>query len=74
MSGEAFHADRPDNAASPIYPNGTVPALMKKIKTNATALPAGEQFRTLLEGGLSTPRATAVQLGFLDAGTSPAEG
>ena len=23
-SGEEFHADRPDNAASPIYPNGTL--------------------------------------------------
>ena len=26
-SGEELHADRPDNAASPVYPNGTVLAL-----------------------------------------------
>ena len=32
-SGEAFHADRPDNAASPIYPNGTVLALMNQEQT-----------------------------------------
>ena len=35
-SGEEFHAERSDNAASPIYPNGTVLALVNP-RTNATA-------------------------------------
>ena len=67
-SGEEFHADRPDNAASPIYPNGTVLALVNP-KTNATAVVrinnSGPYFKGRL---LDVSRATAVQLGFLDAG------
>jgi rare lipoprotein A len=69
-SGEEFHADRPDNAASPIYPNGTVLALVNPI-TNATALVrinnSGPYFKGRL---LDVSRATAVQLGFLEAGTA----
>ena len=69
-SGEEFHADRSDNAASPIYPNGTVLALVNP-KTNATALVrinnSGPYFKGRL---LDVSRATAVQLGFLDAGTA----
>ena len=65
---EEFHADRPDNAASPIYPNGTVLALVNP-KTNATAVVrinnSGPYFKGRL---LDVSRATAVQLGFLDAG------
>ena len=67
-SGEKFHADRPDNAASPIYPNGTVLALVNP-KTSATAVVrinnSGPYFKGRL---LDVSRATAVQLGFLDAG------
>ena len=69
-SGEEFHADRPDNAASPIYPNGTLLALVNP-KTNSTALVrinnSGPYFKGRL---LDVSRATAVQLGFLDAGTA----
>jgi len=36
-SGEAFHPDRPDNAASPIYPDGTV-LLVRNPKTKASAV------------------------------------
>ncbi len=36
-SGEAFHPDRPDNAASPIYPDGTV-LLVRNPKTEASAV------------------------------------
>ena len=69
-SGEAFHADRPDNAASPIYPNGTVLALMNP-RTNATALVRINNSGPYFEGRLlDVSRATAVQLGFLDAGTA----
>ena len=69
-SGEDFHADRPDNAASPIYPNGTVLALVNP-RTNASALVrinnSGPYFKGRL---LDVSRATAEQLGFLDAGTA----
>ena len=69
-SGEEFHADRPDNAASPIYPNGTMLALVNP-RSNATALVrinnSGPYFKERL---LDVSRATAVQLGFLDAGTA----
>ncbi|MEQ8825975.1 MAG: septal ring lytic transglycosylase RlpA family protein [Filomicrobium sp.] len=36
-SGERFHPNRPDNAASPIYPDGTV-LLVRNPKTNAAAV------------------------------------
>lgn len=36
-SGERFHPDRPDNAASPIYPDGTV-LLVRNPATRATAV------------------------------------
>jgi rare lipoprotein A len=69
-SGEEFHADRPDNAASPVYPNGTLLALANP-RTNATALVrinnSGPYFKGRL---LDVSRATAVQLGFLEAGTA----
>ena len=69
-SGEEFHADQPDNAASPIYPNGTVLALVNP-KTNATALVrinnSGPYFKGRL---LDVSRATAEQLGFIAAGTA----
>lgn len=69
-SGEEFHAGRPDNAASPIYPNGTVLALVNP-RTNATARlrinNSGPYFKGRL---LDVSRAAAVQLGFLDAGTA----
>ncbi len=69
-SGEQFHADQPDNAASPIYPNGTVLALVNP-KTNATALVrinnSGPYFKGRL---LDVSRATAEQLGFIAAGTT----
>jgi rare lipoprotein A len=69
-SGEEFDADRPDNAASPIYPNGTVLALVNP-KTNASALVrinnSGPYFKGRL---LDVSRATAEQLGFIAAGTA----
>ncbi len=36
-SGEPFHPDRPDNAASPIYPDGTV-LLVRNPKTKASVV------------------------------------
>ena len=69
-SGEEFDADRPDNAASPIYPDGTMLTLVNP-KTKATALVrvnnSGPYFKGRL---LDVSRATAVQLGFLDEGTA----
>ena len=69
-SGEEFHADRADNAASPIYPNGTVLALVNP-RTNATALVRINNSGPFFKGRLlDVSRATAVQLGFLDEGTA----
>jgi rare lipoprotein A len=69
-SGEVFQADRPDNAASPIYPNGTFLALVNP-STNATALVRINNSGPYIKGRLlDVSRATAERLGFLDAGTA----
>lgn len=69
-SGEKFHADRPDNAASPIYPNGTVLALVNP-RTHATALVRVNNSGPYIKGRLlDVSRAAAVQLGFSQAGTA----
>jgi rare lipoprotein A len=69
-SGEELHADRADNAASPVYPNGTVLALSNP-KTNATARVRINNSGPYKRGRmLDVSRATAEQLGFIDAGTA----
>ena len=69
-SGEELHADRPDNAASPVYPNGTVLTLFNP-KNNASARVRVNNSGPYIKGRLlDVSRATAVQLGFIEAGTA----
>ena len=69
-SGEELHADRPDNAASPVYPNGTVLTLSNP-KNNTRARVRINNSGPYIKGRLlDVSRATAVQLGFIDAGTA----
>ena len=69
-SGEKFQPDRADNAASPVYPNGTV-LIVSNPKTNRSARVrinnSGPYFKGRL---LDVSRATAELLGFIDAGTA----
>jgi rare lipoprotein A len=67
-SGEEFRADLPDNAASPVYPNGTILALLNP-KTAATALVRVNNSGPYSKGRLlDVSRATAEQLGFIKSG------
>ena len=67
-SGEELHADLPDNAASPVYPNGTLLALSNP-KNNAKARVRVNNSGPYIKGRLlDVSRAT--QLGFIDAGTA----
>jgi rare lipoprotein A len=67
-SGEELHADRPDNAASPVYPNGTILVLLNP-KNNATARVRVNNSGPYSKGRLlDVSRATAVQLGFFEEG------
>jgi rare lipoprotein A len=69
-SGEELHADRPDNAASPVYPNGTVLALSNP-KNDRSARVRVNNSGPYIEGRmLDVSRATAEQLGFIDAGAT----
>ena len=69
-SGEVFHADTPDNAASPVYPDGTV-LLVRNPSNNKSAVVrvnnAGPYYgkRTL-----DVSRATAEALGFKKSGVA----
>lgn len=69
-SGDELHANRPDNAASPVYPNGTVLALLNP-KNNASARVRVNNSGPYIKGRLlDVSRATAAQLGFIEAGTA----
>jgi rare lipoprotein A len=69
-SGEEFRADLPDNAASPVYPNGTILALLNP-KTGATALVRVNNSGPYKKGRmLDVSRAAAEQLGFIRQGTA----
>ena len=69
-SGEELHADLPDNAASPVYPNGTLLALSNP-KNNAKARVRVNNSGPYIKGRLlDVSRATAEQLGFINAGTA----
>jgi rare lipoprotein A len=69
-SGEELHADRPDNAASPVYPDGTVLALSNP-KNDRIARVRVNNSGPYIEGRmLDVSRATAEQLGFLDSGVA----
>jgi rare lipoprotein A len=63
-------ADLPGSAASPVYPNGTLLALFNP-KTNAKAVVRITSAGPYIKGRLlDVSRATAAQLGFINAGTA----
>jgi rare lipoprotein A len=67
-SGEEMRADLPDNAASPVYPNGTILALVNP-KTEAMALVRINNSGPYVKGRmLDVSRAAAEQLGFAKSG------
>ena len=67
-SGEAFQPERADNAASPVYPNGTV-LIVSNPKTSRSARVRINNSGPYYKGRmLDVSRATAERLGFLDAG------
>jgi rare lipoprotein A len=72
-SGEPFHPDRPDNAASPIYPDGTV-LLVRNPATKAAAVVrinnAGPYWGNRK---LDVSHATAERLGFRKRGVAKLE-
>lgn len=69
-SGEEFRADLPDNAASPVYPNGTI-LVLSNPKTNAQVLVRVNNSGPYKKGRmLDVSRAAAEQLGFKKFGTA----
>lgn len=67
-SGEVFRADLPNNAASPIYPDGTILALVNP-KNDAIAIVRVNNSGPYAKGRmLDVSRAAAEQLGFAKAG------
>jgi len=69
-SGEELHADQPDNAASPVYPNGTVLALSNPENDTSARVRVNNSGPYIKGRLLDVSRATAEQLGFLDTGTA----
>jgi rare lipoprotein A len=69
-SGEEFRPDLPDNAASPVYPNGTILVLVNP-KTNAQVLVRVNNSGPYKKGRmLDVSRAAAEALGFVKMGTA----
>lgn len=67
-SGEEMRADLPDNAASPIYPNGTLLVIVNP-KTEAKILVRVNNSGPYVKGRmLDVSRAAAEQLGFVKSG------
>ncbi len=67
-SGEEMRADLPDNAASPIYPNGTL-LVIANPKTETTILVRVNNSGPYVKGRmLDVSRAAAEQLGFAKSG------
>ena len=69
-SGEEMRADLADNAASPVYPNGTL-LLVSNPRTNATLLLRVNNSGPYVKGRLlDVSRAAAEQLGFIKNGVA----
>jgi rare lipoprotein A len=69
-SGEEMRADLPDNAASPVYPNGTL-LVLENPKNEARALVRVNNSGPYVKGRmLDVSRAAAEQLGFANAGVA----
>lgn len=70
ISDPGLSADLPGSAASPVYPNGTLLVLFNPL-TNTSALVRITSAGPYIKGRmLDVSRATAAQLGFIDAGTA----
>jgi rare lipoprotein A len=69
-SGEELHADRPDNAASPVYPDGTVLALSNPQNDRVARVRINNSGPYIEGRLLDVSRATAEQLGFLESGVA----
>lgn len=67
-SGEVFRADRPDNAASPIYPNGTVLLLRNPTTCESAVARVNNSGPYWGKRKLDVSRALAVKLGFAGRG------
>lgn len=67
-SGEEFRPDLPDNAASPVYPNGTI-LVLQNPATNTELLVRVNNSGPYKKGRmLDVSRAAAERLGFIKAG------
>jgi len=69
-SGEPFDPDQPDNAASPIYPDGTKILVWSPETKRAAVLRVNNAGPYWGERKLDVSRATAEQLGFHDRGVA----
>lgn len=69
-SGERFHPDRPDNAASPIYPDGTTLLLWNPDTEKAAVVRVNNAGPYWGKRKLDVSRATAERLGFKSKGTA----
>jgi rare lipoprotein A len=69
-SGEKFRADKPDNAASPIYPNGTVLLIRNPANGNAAVVRVNNSGPYWGKRKLDVSRATAEKLGFKKRGVA----
>ncbi len=72
-SGERFHPDRPDNAASPIYPDGTVLLVRNPATKAAVVLRINNAGPYWGNRKLDVSYATAQKLGFVGRGVAKLE-
>ena len=72
-SGEVFHADRADNAASPIYPDGTTLLVWSQDSKQAAVLRVNNAGPYWGKRTLDVSRATAERLGFKGRGVGKLE-
>lgn len=69
-SGEVFHADTPDNAASPIYPDGTVLLVRNAANGRSAVVRVNNAGPYYGNRKLDVSRATAEELGFKKRGVA----
>ncbi len=69
-SGEVLQADKPDNVASPIFPNGTVLLLWNARNGRSARVRVNNSGPYVTGRLLDVSRATAELLGFIEAGVA----
>lgn len=72
-SGEPFRSDQTDNAASPIYPDGTTLLLWSPVTQDAAVVRVNNAGPYWGKRKLDVSRATAAKLGFEKSGTAKIE-